>query len=256
MPPGKASAQNPLVLAIDDKVTEVGASWGVVADREHDELEQLFDSDKCKAMARWARIVSWVSLWLTFFAGVLGLIAALVFSSAATLGYALEAFVDMFSSVLVLWRFRFEDEDETVSARANASRERRASVGIAVALIFISILVGVKAMLHIVNGIVPDRAVLLQLLSTVSIISMSLLAAVKYYIAAMQNDAHSSLAVVFMSIGVLASAAVHHAYEHIWFLDSAVALVVSAALMLCGARTLAGARWWDAEFWRAPSDEI
>ena len=46
--------------------------------------------------------------------------------SAAVLGYALESFVDVWSSVLVLYRFW----DDRVEPEAARQRERRASFGI------------------------------------------------------------------------------------------------------------------------------
>jgi hypothetical protein len=50
--------------------------------------------------------------------------------SAALVAYGLESFVDLWASVLVLWRF-WEDEDTEAGMRKNHDREARADVGIA-----------------------------------------------------------------------------------------------------------------------------
>ena len=50
--------------------------------------------------------------------------------SAALVAYGLESFVDLWASVLVLWRF-WEDETTEAGMRKNHDRENRADVGIA-----------------------------------------------------------------------------------------------------------------------------
>ena len=55
-----------------------------------------------------------------------------VMSSAAVLGYALESFVDVWSSLLVLWRF-WDDRSTDVSGMA-LQREKYASFGISVSV--------------------------------------------------------------------------------------------------------------------------
>ena len=56
--------------------------------------------------------------------------AQMVRRSAALVAYGLESFVDLWASVLVLWRF-WEDEDTEAGMRKNHDREARADVGIA-----------------------------------------------------------------------------------------------------------------------------
>lgn len=52
--------------------------------------------------------------------------------SAAVLGYALESFVDVWSSILVLWRFWGDGSSE--AAAAMAQREKWASFGISMSV--------------------------------------------------------------------------------------------------------------------------
>lgn len=53
-----------------------------------------------------------------------------MYCSSSLLGYALESFVDVWSSILVLWRFWSEDSDKQES-RSLYAKEKKASVGIA-----------------------------------------------------------------------------------------------------------------------------
>ncbi len=55
-----------------------------------------------------------------------------VLCSAAVLGYALESFVDVWSSILVLWRFWGDGSSE--AAAAMAQREKWASFGISMSV--------------------------------------------------------------------------------------------------------------------------
>ena len=48
--------------------------------------------------------VSWISIVITVITGVIGIVCAILFGSMAMLGYGLESFVDVFSSVMVVWR--------------------------------------------------------------------------------------------------------------------------------------------------------
>lgn len=57
--------------------------------------------------------------------------------SSALLGYGLEALVDVWSSVLVLWRFWNDPDGEGQYFLVTRRREQRASVGIAVTFILI-----------------------------------------------------------------------------------------------------------------------
>jgi len=53
---------------------------------------------------RHAIAISWVSIAVTLLTGVAGITCAVLYGSMAMLGYGLESFVDVFSSVIVVWR--------------------------------------------------------------------------------------------------------------------------------------------------------
>jgi len=53
---------------------------------------------------RHAITISWISIAITMATGVIGIACAVLYGSMAMLGYGLESFVDVFSSVIVVWR--------------------------------------------------------------------------------------------------------------------------------------------------------
>ena len=75
-----------------------------------------------------AYVLSWVSLVCTVAAFFAGLVISISARSAATLGYALENWVDSLSSILVLWRFW--GGGKTVPEEQLAQREKRASIAV------------------------------------------------------------------------------------------------------------------------------
>jgi hypothetical protein len=87
-----------------------------------------------QAYIRRARLVTYASLAITMVGGLSGIAAAISLESAAVLGYALESFVDVFSSVLVLWRFSGDDARLVSDEGVAAGRERIANFGISLSV--------------------------------------------------------------------------------------------------------------------------
>ncbi len=79
-----------------------------------------------------------------------GLATCLPGCSAALIAYGLESFVDLFASVLVLWRF-WDDASNEAGMKANLDREERANVGIAATFIIIAVITGGDAISHLVQ---------------------------------------------------------------------------------------------------------
>jgi hypothetical protein len=69
--------------------------------------------------ARWARLLSWVSLaWMTG-EGILGLVAGLDAGSVSLLGWAAGSVIEGLASIIVIWRFTgARTLSETAEARA------------------------------------------------------------------------------------------------------------------------------------------
>eukprot|EP01025_Chloroclados_australasicus_P038593 TRINITY_DN3983_c0_g1_i6.p1 TRINITY_DN3983_c0_g1~~TRINITY_DN3983_c0_g1_i6.p1 ORF type:complete len:248 (+),score=8.85 TRINITY_DN3983_c0_g1_i6:56-745(+) len=200
-----------------------------------------------------ARQISYVSITITLVLGVIGLIIAYTDKSVALLGYALESFVDVWSSVLVLWRFwKVNDLEGETTKR----REKQAQVGIAFTFVAIGIIVGVQAFHHLVNQEGPLQAMSLIVISLVSMILLSILFLIKMTIArqlqslTMEKDATASGAVAVLSLGVLVSASIYNQHPTVWWVDSMVAITVTCTLLIAGIKTLTTNDWWNRSFWR------
>lgn len=82
--------------------------------------------------------MSYVSIAFTLIGGIVGVVLSVFTDSVALLGYGLESFVDVWSSVLVLWRFSGSknSEDENTKHTAFDKREQRASFGISITVVY------------------------------------------------------------------------------------------------------------------------
>lgn len=209
---------------------------------------------------RLAFILSYVSLVITVLAFIAGLILALATSSSATLGFALENAVDFFSSALVCWRFW--GGGQSVPEATLELREKRASVGIAISFVVLAFTVGSVATGHLTSHETPSDLGLLLGVSVPSMVIFAALGALKLWVgnathsASMKKDAACSLCGSALSLGVCVGAAAVGADYRLWFVDAAVALVVSLGLLMYGLYVLAknaaqGKQWWTMEFWQS-----
>ncbi|GMH32247.1 hypothetical protein BSKO_00081 [Bryopsis sp. KO-2023] len=225
---------------------------------KYDDCEEA-DVYMIKAPARslWvrrARHISYVSIAFTLLGGVSGIVIASVSDSVSLLGYALESFVDVFSSVLVLWRF-WSDDIEKHEQKRLFKKEKKASLGIAATLVIIGLVVGTQAAVHLALDEQPNKAAALLAISTISVIVLTILSTIKLKISralnspAMKKDAVTSAAVALLSLGILLSAAMNELHPEIWWLDAAFAIIISVLLFFYGARTLINNKWWRKDFW-------
>jgi len=200
--------------------------------------------------------LSLISAVVTFIAFLLGVVLAAVTSSAATLGYGLENFVDFCSSLVVIWRFYGNAPPEVLH-----SREKRASVGIGIMMVILAVVVLGVAVDHVVQANELEGVDILLALAVPSFFIFGILAYMKFYLAqhlrspALKKDAVCSSAGVVLSGGVLVGAAIFRHHEEVWWFDAAVAIVISTGLLIYGGRTMVknaveGNRYWTLGWWQ------
>lgn len=212
---------------------------------------------------REAFFLAWLSLALTVIAFIAGLSIAVVTSSSATLGFALENAVDFLSSALVCWRFW--GGGSTVPESVLEQREKRASVGIAIAFVLLAFVVGGVAIGHLSSSEAPSHVGALLALAVPSASVFAALGGLKYHVGvktdsvSMRKDGLCSLCGAALSGGVIIGViATESSHGDVWWVDAMVAIVVSVMLLLYGVFTLVknanqGNCWWTAAFWRTPS---
>jgi len=213
-------------------------------------------------------MISWFSIVLTIGTGIAGIVIFITSSSPAMLGYGLESFVDVFSSIVVVWRFSLDLKDcdnDGIEGSKQAmvyAAEKKAGMLIAFTFVAIGIVVSTEAVLHLADETKPDDDVWLIIFTACSFVVFFLLGLGKWYISkkvnssSLKKDAVCSIAVSFMSLGMAGGFLIYRTNSDIWYLDSIVALIVSLMLIVYGSRTIMchGHAWWSGSFW-ATSDK-
>jgi len=193
---------------------------------------------KANRYRKYAIAVSWLSILTTLAVCVIEFIVAWSENSTAAFGLAFSAVLDMVSSIVVLWRF-YKAYD-TFSAH----RENMACGFLGSLFIISAITIGVKAVYNMYDGSEPDYSIDgLHKLLTTSIFSSLLcflLMIVKIALSrklssrTLLTDAMNSLAAAVIAMSIVVTAEVNKKTQDLWFLDSAVGLVVSLFLLAYG----------------------
>lgn len=209
--------------------------------------------------------VSYVSISLTLVTGITGVLYAFLYDSSAMLGYGCNSFVDVLSSILVVWRFSKTLDPSMINDEAyNRRLEKRAGAGIAMTFVGIAILVGVQASMHIYAAEEPSEDKALLILASCSVLVFTSLASFKLIISiqlassTMKKDAISSFAVGVLSLGVCISSSVYDITETVWWFDAVVAQITSICLFWYGCRTLFchSHEWWQPSWWSEDPESV
>ena len=204
---------------------------------------------------REARILSWFSIAFTGLCAIFGFVLAVVGNSASTLGFSVESFVDMLSSVLVLWRFWGPSERDDAVMRG---REKRASTLISMVFVLMALVVGITAIANLAVEQPPTDKDSIMALSVVSLIVLTVETSLKMRMArqlgsiSMKKDGICSIASGGLTLAIIVSLAIYEDDKDAWWLDSVCALCIAAAIGTYGALTLrAGGKWYNRRFWTA-----
>lgn len=175
--------------------------------------------------------LSYATIGWNGFAGASGLALALIASSPATAGFALNALLDSSASVVLIWRFRRERNDpESVE-----HLERRAQKFIVIAMVAVAALVAVGAMRALVIGSNANESVLALLVMALSLLFLPWLGRRKLGVAAalpspaLRGDGVLTLAGAALAGITLIALGVDVAFGW-WWADPVAALVIAAAL--------------------------
>jgi hypothetical protein len=123
----------------------------------------------------------------------------------------------------------------------------------------------VQAVEHLIDQKQPEKSEILLAISGTSVIILSWSCAIKYSLSkllkssALRKDAITSGACAIMAGTMLVSTTIFETHEGAWWLDSAVAIVVSVVLSALGIKTLITHPWWRKDFWvdgSLPEEEL
>ena len=176
--------------------------------------------------ARRARLLSWLSLAWMGSEGVLGIVTGLVAGSIALTGFGINAFVEGFASVVIVWRF--------TGSRLHSERaEARAQRIVAVQFFILAPYVAYEAISKLWHGDQPATSWVGIALVTTSAIGMPLLGRAKQRLAtqlgslATRGEGTQNVLCGYLAVTVLAGL-LGNALLGWWWLDPIAALAIAA----------------------------
>ena len=197
-------------------------------------LSQNSSTARTSSRAELVRFALRLSYFTIAWNGVIG-VAALAVSTAtdslALAGFALNALLDSFASVILVWRFRKEQSNPAAAERF----ERRAQGFIAIAMVVVALYVGLEGVRALVNGSHADESTLGIALAILSLLALPWLGMKKIQVAlamssrALRGDGVLTLAAAARAAITLAALLVVHAFGW-WWADPAAALIIAGFL--------------------------
>jgi len=176
--------------------------------------------------ARKARLLSWMSLAWMGTEGLVGIATGVVAGSIALTGFGINAFIEGFASVVIVWRF-------TGSRMHSRKAEKRAHQIVAVQFFILAPYVTYEAIKKLVNDSHPDTSLVGISLVTTSAIGMPLLGRAKQRLAhqlgsgATHGEGTQNVLCGYLSLAVLAGL-LGNALFGWWWLDPIAALAIAA----------------------------
>ena len=175
--------------------------------------------------ARRARLLSWISLAWMGTEGLVGIAAGVVAGSIALTGFGINAFIEGFASVVIVWRF-------TGSRMHSPIAERRAHRIVAVQFFILAPYVAYEAIGKLVNESHPDTSLIGIALVTTSAIGMPLLGRAKQRLAhqlrsgATHGEGTQNVLCGYLSLAVLGGL-LGNTLLGWWWLDPIAALAIA-----------------------------
>jgi divalent metal cation (Fe/Co/Zn/Cd) transporter len=176
--------------------------------------------------ARKARLLSWVSLAWMGTEGIVGIATGVIAGSIALTGFGINAFIEGFASVVIVWRF-------TGSRMHSPRAEARAHRIVAVQFFILAPYVTYEAITKLVSGSHPDTSLVGIALVTTSAIGMPLLGRAKQRLAqqlgsgATHGEGTQNVLCGYLSVAVLAGL-LGNTLLGWWWLDPLAALAIAA----------------------------
>ncbi|MGH7690209.1 MAG: cation transporter [Gemmatimonadaceae bacterium] len=177
------------------------------------------------ALARRARILSWLSIgWMTIEAGV-AIVAALLAGSVALLGFGFDSLIELVSASVIIWRF-------TGARGRSDAAERRAQRLIAACFVALALYVAFDAVRTLADVSRPEASWAGAVVAAGAVVFMPWLARAKGRVAtelgsaATAGDAAQSWLCALAAAGVLLSVVANAALAW-WWLDPVIGLGIA-----------------------------
>lgn len=197
-------------------------------------------------LARRARLLSWASLAYMTVEGGVAIVAGIVASSPALIGFGIDSGIEGFASLVIVWRF-------TGSRLLSEAAERRAQKLVAVQFFLLAPYVTYESLAALVAGERPDASWVGIALATTSLLLMPALGRAKERIgermgsAATKGEGQQNLLCAYLSAALLVGLG-GNALLGLWWLDPV------AGLLIAGVALKEGAESWRGEGCCAPGE--
>lgn len=193
---------------------------------------------RVEALARRARVLSWLSLaWMTV-EGAVAITAGVVAGSVALVGFGLDSVIEGLASVVIIWRF-------TGHRVHSAAAEDRAQKLVAAQFFLLAPYVAFESVRALAGGDRPDVSVVGIALAAGSVVIMPLLGIAKQRIAdqlgspATRGEGRQNLLCAYLAAALLVGL-VGNAVVGAWWLDPLVGLLIAAVAVREGIETWRG----------------
>lgn len=195
-----------------------------------------------------AYYLSIISVVITFFAALMGLLAYLPSGSSLVLSWGLENVVDLLSSAVVLWRFYNPGTTEK-RVLLLKKREKRASVAISLILFILGIGVIVSSMIDFKAGgededeneLSEDVIIVVSLLFTIIFFVLTVVKlqmSIQLDSRALLKDGYCSLFGTILACSLFLNSIIIKTIPPLWWLDPLISLVVGVASLFLGLRSV------------------
>jgi divalent metal cation (Fe/Co/Zn/Cd) transporter len=175
--------------------------------------------------------LSYITIGLNGLGGAFAVVLAVIASSPATAGFGLNALLDSFASIVLVWRFRREQVDPDAAEHV----ERRAQRFIVVAMFGVAVYVLVGAVRALSQGSHAKESLFAVLLAGLSLLVLPWLGRAKLLVAAalpssaLRGDAVLTIAAAVLAGITLAALLLNSGFGW-WWADPMAALVIALAL--------------------------
>jgi divalent metal cation (Fe/Co/Zn/Cd) transporter len=182
-------------------------------------------TERYRELAARAKLLSWLSLGVMSVEGIVALVAGIVASSIALVGFGLDSAIEGFASVIIIWRF-------SGSRVMSETAEQRAQKLVAIQFFLLAPYVAFESVRALAGGEHPDVSVPGMLLAVFSLVTMPLLGIAKQRIAeqigsaATKGEGRQNMLCAYLA-GALLVGLIGNALAGAWWLDPMVGLLIA-----------------------------
>jgi divalent metal cation (Fe/Co/Zn/Cd) transporter len=196
------------------------------------------DRETYRRLAHRVKVLSWTSLVYMVFEGGVAILAGVLASSVALIGFGLDSGIEGFASAIIVWRF-------TGARMFSPAAERRAQKLVAIQFFVLAPYVGFESVRALVEAERPDVSWLGIALSASSLVVMPYLGIAKQRIAdqigsaATKGEGRQNMLCAYLAAALLLGL-LGNAVFGAWWLDPVVGLLIAGVAVKEGSEAWRG----------------